>query len=491
MEVGFATKVREFLIHVNGLPTVRINDLVETEAGSRGWVAALLPDQVEVLMLDEVDIGPGQIFKRTKSKLTINVGSFLLGRAINPLGVPIDGKPPLPKKGQAEAEIEKEAVGFGQREFISSQFDTGVTLVDTIIPLGRGQRELVLGDARSGKTSFLVDVITNQIHTGAICVYASIGKPITEVKSIMALLAGNKALSHTVVIASVASDKAPLIFLTAQTAFSVAEYFQKQGKHVLVVLDDMGTHAKIYREIALLAGRSPGRESYPGDIFHQQARILERAGNFKNGGSITALPVIELNLSDFTTFIPTNLMAATDGYLIFKSSLYNQGQRPAIDISLSVSRVGQQTQTHVQNLMSTRIKQVLGEATRLEAVSRLAFELPAQTQTVLKQKELIEELIRQDSHSYIPKNVQLLLLALPFTSFAKDNDREALRKQKRQLVDGFLAHPALGELSQKALSLTSDKQMIEEVEKVLPTVKDLLAQPKGYTKYYKKGPIQR
>jgi F-type H+-transporting ATPase subunit alpha len=338
MEVGFVKSSRDFVVYLEGLPSAKINDLVENEEGIRGWINSLLSDKVEVLMLNETPVFPGELFKNTGKKLTLPVGNFLMGRAINPLGVPIDGKGKLPKS-ETWLELDRIAPGINSREFITRQFDTGLTLIDTLIPIGRGQRELVLGDARSGKADFLVDIMFSQRQTKTICIYAAIGKPLAEIGKLITTLASNQILPYSVVVATASADPAPLIFLTPQTAFTIAEYFQRKGWDVLVILDDMGIHAKIYREISLLCNRSPGRDSYPGDIFYQQSHLLERAGNFKKemgGGSVTALPVIEINLGDFTTYIPTNLMSMTDGHLLFKSTLYNQGQRPAIDISLSV-----------------------------------------------------------------------------------------------------------------------------------------------------------
>lgn len=461
MEVGFTKTVRNFLIHLDGLPTAKVFDLVQNEAGLRGWVRALYSDRVEVLLLDAGDVREGQVFQGSGKRLSVPAGDFLLGRAINPLGIPIDGKGSLGQtKNEVSLELDPIPPGISGREFIREQFDTGVMIVDSLIPIGKGQRELVLGDARSGKTSFLIDIIVNQKRKDIICIYAAIGKPISEVRSLIDVLKVNKALSHTIVVASSSSDSPPLIFLTPQTAFSLAEYFQKQGKDVLIILDDMGIHAKIYREITLLSNRTPGRESYPGDIFYQQAHLLERAGLFTKalgGGSITAIPVMELNLNDFTTFIPTNLMAMTDGHLLFNSSLFAKGQRPAIDLSLSVSRVGQQTQNSIQNSLSTKAKQVLVQATQLETVSRFSFELPAETQLILKQKSLIEKLIRQSPLSNIPREYQIILLALPFTKFVHEPNQD---------FQTLLKKPAVAKLAQVISEFKSEQELFSALEAI-------------------------
>ncbi|MCL4367553.1 F0F1 ATP synthase subunit alpha [Patescibacteria group bacterium] len=477
-EVGFVRSVKDFLVYLDGLPTLQINDLVQNEAGLRGWVTALQKDKVEVLMVDDGEVTPGQMFQRGQTNLSVPVGPFLLGRAVDPLAVPIDGKGKLAVTDTTTlAELDPTAKGISFREFINHQFDTGITLVDSLIPVGKGQRELVLGDARSGKTSFLIDIIVNQKYTKTVCIYALIGKPITEVRNMIDILHSNNALDHTIVVAASSTDPAPLIFLTPQTAFSIAEYFQKQGQDVLIILDDMGNHAKIYREISLLANVAPGRESYPGDIFYQHAHLLERAGSFNRqagGGSITALPVIELNLNDFTTLIPTNVMAMTDGHLLFKSALYSQGQRPAIDLSLSVSRVGQQTQTHTQNLLATKVKQVLAEATQLETVSRFSFELPFETQLLLRQKILIEEMIKQEPLIYISKEIQSILLALPFTGMFQDKDAEFVRQNLRKIIESFASDPQLLNTTRAVPEMKDDNQLIALLEKATSRLEYLL-----------------
>lgn len=466
-EVGYVVSNRDFLVYLDGLPSIKVNNVVQSETGQRGWVNSIQQDLVEVLMLDEGKIKPSQMFKKTPFKLGINVGDFLLGRALNPMGVPIDGKGLLSRNANTISELDAIAPGIESREFISKQFLTGITLIDSLIPLGHGQRELVMGDAHSGKTGFLLDIILNQKNTGIIVVYALIGKPSVTVRNLIDVLYNNKALDYTVVIATSSSDPAPLIFLTPKTGFTVAEYFQKKGKDVLLILDDLGSHAKIYREIALLGNKSPGRESYPGDTFYQHAHLLERAGNFlpsNGGGSITALPVIELNLNDFTTLIPTNLMSMTDGHLLFKSALHSQGQTPAIDVSLSVSRVGRQTQDQVSNLLSTKIRQTLSAAADLETISKFSSELPPETQLVLRRRDLIMEMIKQESTTAVPKQIQMILLALPFTTFFKDKTKAFAEKYKKTLIKAFLSEPNLIKVTQSIPNLKTDEELIKLLE---------------------------
>ncbi|MBI2020462.1 F0F1 ATP synthase subunit alpha [Candidatus Daviesbacteria bacterium] len=473
-EIGYVASSRDFLVNLDGLPTIHINDMVESDQGLRGWVNSLSADTIEVLMVDEGNIFPKQLFKRLPTRLGIGVGDFLMGRAINSLGIPIDGKGPLSKMKSAPLmELEQAAPGIDSRQFIDRQFLTGITLIDTLIPLGRGQRELVMGDAHSGKTEFLIDVIVNQKGTGVICIYASIGKPAVSVRNLIDTLGANGALEYTIIIATSSSELAPLIFLTPKTAMTIAQYFQSKGKDVLLVLDDMGTHAKIYREIALLGNKPPGKESYPGDTFYQQAHLLERAGNFlpqAGGGSITALPVLELNLSDFTTLIPTNLMSTTDGHLLFKSNLYSQGQRPAIDIALSVSRVGRQTQDRLTNMLSLRIRSLLSSAQDLETISRFSSELSADSQLILRRRDLLLEMLKQDPLTAIPLSIQVILLSLVFTSFLGNKDRSFVEKYKKVLIEAFLKQPKLLPITKFLDKFKSDEQLIRTLEGVEPVL---------------------
>ncbi len=485
-EIGYVTSSRDFLVYLDGLPTIQINDMVENEQGLRGWVNSLSENLVEVLIVDEGNITPGQLFKKVPNRLGIAASDAFLGRAINPLGIPIDGKGIISKiKGAPVMELEQQALGISFRQFISDQFTTGITLTDTLVPLGKGQRELVIGDAHSGKTSFLINLIVNQKNTGVICIYASIGKPVVSVRDLIDILKANNALPYSIVIAASSTEPAPLIFLTPKTAFTLAEYFQRQGRDVLVILDDLGTHAKIYREISLLGAKSPGRESYPGDIFYQHAHLMERAGNFKKeqgggsprasgdarrgeAGSITALPVIELNLTDFTTLIPTNLMAMTDGHLFFKSSIHNLGQQPAIDIPLSVSRVGRQTQRLLANQLASQIRQLLSRAGELETISRFSQELPLQTQLILRQKRLIEEVLKHEPLTFNRLDIQLILLGLVLTSFMADKDANFLEVYKKVLINAFITNSELLKITEAIPDLQSSEELIKLLEGARP-----------------------
>lgn len=476
MEVGYVLSSRDFLVYLDGLPTVRVFDLIENEQGVRGVVTGLHPDKVEAWILDEGQVFPGELFKRQDKRLNIAATNLLLGRAINPLGLPIDGKGPIPQSASKVLELDQSAPGLPFRKFITEQLVTGVSLIDTLLPLGKGQRELFMGDAHSGKTSLLIDMIVNQASLGTICIYASIGKPITEVRRLMDILKSSNALGNTVIIAASSTEPSPLIFLAPQTAMTIAEFFQKQGKNVLVILDDLGIHAKVYRELSLLGDRIPGRESYPGDIFYTHAHLLERAGSFNEkagGGSITAIPVIELNLNDFTTFIPTNLMSMTDGHILFKASLRAQGKRPAIDTSLSVTRVGRQTQIRIQSLLSQKIRQVFAEAEDLKTVSKFSGELPPQTQLTLQQKSILEELLNQEPLTLIPPTIQIIILSLAFTDFFQGKNLNFVKSNKKILLE-FFANDEKGEnLVQNVLKIQTLEELISKLEPLVPTLRSI------------------
>jgi F-type H+/Na+-transporting ATPase subunit alpha len=465
-EVGYAISSRDFLVFLDGMPTVKINDLVISESGKRGWVSSLHKNQVEVLMLDEGVVNPGELFKRSDTRLSISMGEYLLGRAINPMGVPIDGKRLLASGNDVKSELDRKAPNINMRKFITDQFVTGITLIDTLIPIGKGQRELVIGDAHAGKTAFTIDLILNQRDRNVICIYASIGKPISQLKSLLEVLANTGAMSYCVVIAASSSEAAPLIYLTPQTAFTVAEYFQKTGRDVLLILDDIGSHAKIYREISLLSGKTPGRESYPGDIFYQHSHLLERAGNFKDengGGSITAIPVLEVNLADFATYMPTNLVGMTDGHLLFNSNFRNQGTTPAIDVSLSVTRVGRQTQKRLQNLLSSRVRELMAKASELQTISKFSAELPFQTRLVLKQKEILDELLNQENSTRISLNMQIILLGLTFTPLFLDKDPDFIKRSKGQILDLFNKDPNLKAFAHKIEAIETLEELLKQL----------------------------
>lgn len=476
-EVGVVIASHGYLITLEGLPTIKINDVIQGDGGIRGWISSINPHQVEAMLVDEAEIKPGQLFKKTNTSLTLDVGDTILGRTVNPLGIPIDGKGAISKTAtNAQIRLDSAAPDITTREVISEQFDTGIILTDTLIPIGKGQRELILGDARSGTSTYLISTIVNQKANNIICIYAAIGKSVTEIRRIIDALDANSALKYSIIIAASSTDPAPLIFLTPQSAFAIAEYFQRQGHDVLVILDDLGNHAKTYREMSLLSNRIPGRESYPGDIFYQHAHLLEKAGKFKKefgGGSITTIPVIQISLNDFTTLIPTNLMAMTDGHLLFKSNLYNQGQRPAIDTSLSVSRVGLQTQSIIQKILASKIKSVLTQASQLKMLQSFSAELSAETQLLQKQSQILLELLKQEELTDIAQEVQVSLLLLTFTPFFGSRDLNFVATFKQKIIKVLTVNPELQRIAKSIYGLKNETDALIAIQKVLPSLEAL------------------
>lgn len=469
-EIGFATSISNYIVWVNGLPNVNVYEIVESKSGGRGFVNSIEQDLVEVLMLDDVAIHPQEEFTRTYQQLEAIAGSNLLGRAINSLGQPIDGKGPL-GPGAVKLAIDQPPASIKSRDFMVDQFPTGVTLVDMLVPVAYGQRELVIGDGHSGRTGFLLDTVINQKGRKTICIYGLVGKPINEIKNVLEILRVNKALDYTVVIATSSSEKASVIYLNPAIATTVAEYFQKKGFNVLLILDDMGIHAKFYREIALLSGKSPGRDSYPGDIFYQHAKLMERAGKFNSkfgGGSITALPVIETTLDDYSSYITTNLMSMTDGHLLFSASRYHQGIRPSVDVSLSVSRVGRQTQSLAQKSLADKIKALLVQATKLQSFSRLGSEVSSQTQLILKQGRQIEIILKQNALTNIPIILQMILLGLIFTPFLMNKEAEFLEANKQKILDYLTSNRNLENYVKEIIKMPDEKVFIESLNRFIP-----------------------
>lgn len=471
-EIGYASSINNYLVWIEGLPNIKINEIIVNADGARCMVTAVKNNRVGALILDDVKIEPGDEFRRTYQQLAVNIGDFLIGRMINPLGQPVDGMGKFTSTGKL-ADLDKAPTGIKARAEINRQFETGITLIDTLVPIAYGQRELMIGDSRSGKSSFLIDLIVNQKNKGLICVLCLVGKPAIEIKRLVQVLADNKALEYTVVVAAAASERAPLIYLTPEAAVTIAEYFEASGRDVLLVMDDLGVHAKFYREISLLSGRAPGRESYPGDVFYQHAKLVERAGNFTKeygGRSITALPVIETSVDDFSSFMSTNLMGMTDGHLMFNSTKYHEGYRPSVDVALSVSRVGRQTQFLAQKRLSSKVKSLLAEASNLETFARLGSDISAQTKAKLNQAAQIREFLKQDPLTKIPIVVQLMLLGLTFTPFLQNTNAEFVRVNKHAIINYFLKLPNLQKYAVDALKFKDENELIQSIGQFIPAL---------------------
>lgn len=473
-EVGYVIRSKYYFIHLEGLPSARIHQILTTKDGHKAVVMALGTNWVEAVLLHNYTAKPGDEFFLDSLGIRIPVGDFLVGRTIDPLGNALDGKKPWPTLNETTSkllELEISAPGISRRNRISQQLITGKTIIDSLLPIGKGQRQLIFGEPRSGKTSLLLDTILSQKKTHTICIYAAIGKSVLDMKQFTEDLEKNGAESYSLVVAGLSNESSPVVMMTPITAFSIAEYFRDRGIDVLLILDDLGVHARIIREIALLSERVPGRESFPGNIFYEQAHLIERAGNFtsqKSTGSvsITLLPLIETDLENFTTLIPTNLMASTDGHLLFSSSQFAAGYYPAIDINRSVTRVGRQTQTTLVHRLADKIRLLLSDYHDAESYSRFGSELTQKTRTILKQGEITVELLKQEPLEYIPQPVQLLMLSLIFTNFFQNHDVDFVRRYKKQIRQALATAEPFVELSKITNEFTFDN-LIAQLEKNL------------------------
>ena len=453
-EVGYVVSTQDYIVIIEGLPSARLYNIVVTKNGGRAMISALEKDRVEALMLDSERPKPGDYFELSDYGLRLPLNIDLFGRAINPLGMPLDGKAGLPPGGDT-LDLDIVPPGIDGRAAVTEQFYTGITVVDTLLPIGKGQRELIMCEPRSGKEQFFLDVILSQKTQNRICIYTALGRSELEVKRFAEDINTFGAGPYTVIIAATSSESAPMIQIAPSVASALAEYYRNQGKHVLLILDDLATHAKYAREISLLAGRIPGRESYPADIFYQHSSIVERAGNFNEhygGGSITLLPTIETNIENFTNLIPTNVMSMTDGHILFSANLRAQGIYPAIEPDRSVTRVGRQTQTFIHKVLSDRIRLLLAEYHELERYGRFGSELSVETQLKIKRGKVVEELLKQEPMTSIPPEVQILMLSLVFTGFFDKQDIEFVRTKKTIIV--------------KTLESSVYKTMVEAVKKV-------------------------
>ena len=466
-EYGIVTEARPPLIVLSGLANVHVGEIIVFETGQIGEVFTLGRDQVQVQIFSPGSIRVGTRATRTNKTIGIPVGEELLGKIIDPLGESKSEGQEYTRP-EEEKEIDVSAPGLITRAKITKPFSTGTAVIDMMIPLGCGQKQLVIGDRKTGKTSFLLSVIKNQVKLGTVIVYAAISKQKSDIKKIQNFFIDEGLTNNTVVVASEPDDSPSLIFLTPYSAMTIGEFFLSQGKNVLVVLDDLSTHAKFYREVSLLADRFPGRDSYPGDIFYTHARLLERAGNFKfEGGerSLTVLPVAEIVEGDFTGYIATNLMGMTDGHIYFDSNVYYRGIRPAVNISLSVTRVGRQAQNDLTRSINRELTAFLALYEKMQNLSHFGAELSDTVKQVLSTGEMVYAFFEQLYKVVVALEVQIILFSMLWLKFFDKTDkdsiatyREALNNayqnpSNKQLLDNFLQNSKsfnelLGKISQ-------------------------------------------
>ena len=407
-ETGTVTTVGDGICQVHGLSKVAAGELVQLPKGILGIALNLEEDSVGVVIMGETsEIVEGDVVKRTGRIAEVPVGDALVGRVVDALGNPIDGLGEI--KTTSTRRIEIKAPGIVKRKSVTEPMQTGLKAIDSMTPVGRGQRELIIGDKKTGKTAVAIDTIINQKGNGVICIYVAIGQKRSSVVQIVEKLKEHDAMGHTIVVAATASEPAPLSFLAPFSGCAMAEYFMEQGKHALIIYDDLTKHAVAYRAISLLLRRPPGREAYPGDVFYLHSRLLERAAKLSDemgGGSLTALPVIETQEGDVSAYIPTNVISITDGQIFLKGNLFSAGIRPAIDVGISVSRVGGAAQIKAMKKVAGTLRLDLAQYREKQAFAQFGSDLDAATQAQLARGERLVEILKQGQYKPMPVELQ-------------------------------------------------------------------------------------
>ncbi len=411
-EVGSIISIGDGIARVHGVENAMAGEMLEFPHGVYGIALNLEEDSVGAVLLGEFkEIKEGDTVKRTGRIISVPVGEELLGRVVNALGQPIDGKGPITTKQFAP--IERLAPGVVDRQSVREPLQTGLKAIDAMVPIGRGQRELIIGDRQTGKTAVAIDMIINQKETGVICIYNAIGQKQSTVAQVVRTLEEADAMRYTIVVAATASDPAPLLYISPYSACTFGEYFRDSGRHALVVYDDLSKHAQAYREISLLLRRPPGREAYPGDVFYLHSRLLERAAKLNNelgAGSLTALPIIETQAGDLSAYIPTNVISITDGQIFLETDLFHQGVRPAINVGNSVSRVGGSAQIKAMRQVAGTLRLDLAQYRELAAFAQFGSDLDKSTQAQLNRGARLVEILKQPQYEPLPVERQVAII---------------------------------------------------------------------------------
>ena len=411
-EIGYVIQVGDGIAKVHGLDKCKSNELLRFENGSFGMALNLEESCVSVVMLGtDVGIREGGLVKRTGRVVSVPVGEALIGRVVDALGQPIDGKGPIDSKELRP--IERNAPGIIERKSVSVPLQTGIKAIDSMIPIGRGQRELIIGDRQTGKTTIASDTIINQKGKGVLCIYVAIGQKRSTVANLVQSLTEAGAMSYTIVVSATASELSPLQYIAPYSGCAMGEYFMHQGKHVLIIYDDLSKHAVAYRALSLLIRRPPGREAYPGDVFYLHSRLLERAAKLSNelgGGSLTALPIIETQAGDVSAYIPTNVISITDGQIFLETELFHSGVMPAVNPGISVSRVGGNAQIKAMKKVAGTLKLIYSQYRELQSFAQFGSDLDADTKARLAQGERIVEVLKQNRSAPVAVEKQVAIL---------------------------------------------------------------------------------
>ena len=435
-EVGRVLSVGDGIAKVSGLKQVKYGEILLFTDNIRGMVLDLKKDYISCILFgDDRNIIQGSIVKRTGREAGIPVGDKYLGRVVNALGNPIDELGPIEAKQFRP--LEEPAPSIMERSPVNKPLQTGILAIDSMFPIGRGQRELIIGDRQTGKTAIALDTILNQKGKDVICIYVAIGQKASSVAGIVEKLKKNDALKYSIVVSATASESAPLQYIAPYSACSLGEYFMRQGKDVLIVYDDLSKHAIAYRALSLLLERSPGREAYPGDVFYLHSRLLERSANLLNGGSISALPIVETQAGDVSAYIPTNIISITDGQIFLESNLFFLGQRPAINIGLSVSRVGGDAQTKAMKKAAGSIRLDLAQYREMEVFMQFSSDLDDATKKQLHYGQILMELLKQEQYHPYAMHEQVIILVCALNHLFDTCEIKDVKAVKNSLLEYF------------------------------------------------------
>ncbi len=434
-DTGTVITVGDGIVRIHGLENCMMNELLEFDNGVQCMALNLEQDFVGAVMLgSDAEIKEGAQVKRTGKIISVPVGEALLGRVVNSLGEPIDGKGPI--ISSETRPIEKIAPGIITRKSVDTPLQTGIKAIDSMIPIGRGQRELIIGDRQTGKTAIAVDTIINQKDAGVLCIYVAIGQKSSTVATVVEQLKNAGAMDYTIVVSATASELAPLQYIAPYSGCAMGEYFMEKGKDVLIVYDDLSKHAVAYRALSLLLKRPPGREAYPGDVFYLHSRLLERAANLNEeygGGSLTALPIIETQAGDVSAYIPTNVISITDGQIFLETELFNAGVRPAVNPGISVSRVGGSAQIKAMKKVSGSLKLEYSQYRELQAFSQFGSDLDADTKSRLAKGERIVAVLKQPQSAPLSVENQVIIIYAVINNYLKDVAVERVAEFEREL----------------------------------------------------------
>ena len=440
-EGGTVISAADGVVDVKGMDQAVYGEIVTFDNGAKGMVESVEPDHLGIMLFDKIEeVGVGTLVTRSGKRAGIPVGDGFLGRVISPLGEPIDGKGPIEAEGYNP--IEKQAPGILERQSVDTPLHTGILAIDSMFPIGRGQRELIIGDRQTGKTSIATDAILNQKDKDVLCIYVAIGQKASSIARVAGDLQKHGAMSYTTIVAATASDSAPLQYIAPYAGTALAEYFMGKGKSVLIVYDDLSKHAVAYRAISLLLRRSPGREAYPGDVFYLHSRLLERSCRMRDdlgGGSITALPIVETQAGDVSAYIPTNVISITDGQIFLESALFNAGNRPAVNVGLSVSRVGGAAQTKAMKKANANLRIELAQYKDMESFAQFSSDLDAETRRQLDHGKTLMEMLKQPLYQPKSDAEQVVLLTLASHGVLDEIPTAELRTKTSAFVRQFRA----------------------------------------------------